>query len=93
MFPNSWAFSLRPLAMLAGAGDRGVAIVDLDPNGAAAAKDLKEGDVILEVSGKPVSRPEDVRQEIEAAKQEGKKEFCSSQTATGELRGFRLPNT
>jgi serine protease Do len=56
-----------------GAGNEGVAIVNVDPNGAAASKGITDGDVILEVSGKPVSRPSDVRTEIAAAKHDGKK--------------------
>jgi serine protease Do len=47
--------------------------VNVDPNGAGASKGLAEGDVILEVSGKPVSNPDQVKSEIAAAKQDGKK--------------------
>ena len=35
-------------------------VAEVDPDGAAADKGLKKGDVILEVAGKPVSRPSDV---------------------------------
>ena len=49
---------LAPAEQVAGAGDQGVAIVNVDPDGAAASKGLSEGDVILEVSGKPVSQPD-----------------------------------
>ena len=45
----------------------------LDPDGVAAQKGLKAGDVILEVSGKPVSRPSEVTAAIDAAKADGKK--------------------
>ncbi len=56
-----------------GAGEEGVAVVGVDPNGRAAAKGLKEGDVILEVGGKAVSRPAEVTAGVEAARKDGKK--------------------
>jgi serine protease Do len=52
---------------------KGVAIVNVDPNGMGAANGLAAGDVILEVSGKAVSTPHQVKSEIQAAKQDGKK--------------------
>ena len=54
-------------------GGKGVEIVGVDPNGQAAAKGLSAGDVILQVAGKPVSSPREVKAEIEAAKTQGKK--------------------
>jgi serine protease Do len=84
---------LAPAGEVAGAGDRGVAIVDIDPEGAAAAKGLKEGDVILKVSGKPVSKPEEVKRDIIAAQQEGKKAvLLEVKTASGEhVVAFAVP--
>jgi serine protease Do len=75
---------IAPAKDVAGAGDKGVAIVGVDPNGAAAAQGLAEGDVILDVAGKPVSTPEDVKSEIASAKSEGKKAVMMRiQTADG----------
>ncbi len=54
-------------------GQDGVVVADVDPDGAAADKGLKQGDVILEVAGKSVSRPAEVAQAIDAAKSDGKK--------------------
>ena len=78
-----------------GAGDEGVAILNVDPNGVAASKGLSDGDVILEVAGKSVSRPEDVRADIAAAKQEGKKAVVMKvKTADGtHFVAFEFPNT
>jgi serine protease Do len=56
-----------------GAGDKGVAIVAIDPNGTGASQGLAAGDVILDVAGKPVSTPEDVKSGLASAKSEGKK--------------------
>ncbi len=54
-------------------GQDGVVVGEIDPDGAAADKGLKEGDVILEVAGKSVSRPSEVAEAISAAKSDGKK--------------------
>jgi serine protease Do len=52
---------------------KGVQVVGVDPTGQGAAKGLSAGDVILEVSGRPVTSPREVKAEIEAAKKDGKK--------------------
>jgi serine protease Do len=54
-------------------GQDGVMVADVDPDGTAADKGLKQGDVILEVAGKSVSRPAEVVQAIASAKSDGKK--------------------
>ncbi len=76
-----------------GAGDAGVAVVKVDPNGAAASKGVSAGDVILEVSGKPVTRPSDVKADIAAAKQDGRKAVLMKiRTADGsQFIAFELP--
>ena len=52
---------------------KGVAVVNVDPDGVAAQKGLTSGDVILDVDGKPVSKPGDVKSAVTQAKQDGKK--------------------
>ena len=64
---------LAPAKEVAGAGDQGVAIVGVDPNGAAANKGIATGDVILDVSGKAVSKPDEVKADIAAARRDGRK--------------------
>jgi serine protease Do len=54
-------------------GQDGVLVTEVDPDGAAADKGLKQGDVILEVAGKSVSRPSEVADAIDTAKTDGKK--------------------
>jgi serine protease Do len=61
------------LTLRAAHGQEGVVVADVDPDGAAADKGLKQGDVILEVAGKSVNRPSEVAQAIDAAKSDGKK--------------------
>jgi serine protease Do len=75
---------IAPAKEVAGAGDKGVAIVGVDPNGTAAEQGLTTGNVILDVSGKPVSTPEDVKSGIASAKSQGKKAVMMRiQTADG----------
>jgi serine protease Do len=65
-------------------GGTGVAIVGVDPNGTAAEQGLAAGNVILDVGGKPVSSPEDVKSQIANAKSQGKKAVMMRiQTADG----------
>ena len=65
--------TLAPAAEVDGAGKTGVVVADLDPDGVAAQKGLKTGDIILEVSGKAVSRPSEITAAIDSAKADGKK--------------------
>jgi serine protease Do len=76
---------LAPVGQVAGAGDKGVAITGVDPNGAAAEQGLTAGDVILDVAGKPVSTPQDVKSQVASAKNQGKKAVLMRiQTAQGD---------
>jgi serine protease Do len=84
---------LAPASEVAGAGDQGVAIVNVDPDSMAASKGLTDGDVILNVSGKSVSQPGEVKSEIAAAKHDGKKAVLMRiRTAQGErFVAFEFP--
>ncbi len=62
---------LAPAAAVPGAGKTGAVVADIDPDGVAAAKGLRAGDVIVEAGGKPVSGPSDVADALRAARQEG----------------------
>ncbi|MCK0208993.1 Do family serine endopeptidase [Starkeya koreensis] len=65
--------SLAPAKGVAGAGDQGVVITEVDPNGPGAERGLKAGDVILDVAGKPVMTPADVRDGLATAKKDNRK--------------------
>ena len=85
---------LAPANQMAGAGDQGVAIVNVDPDGVAASKGLTDGDVILDVGGKAVFQPSEVKAEIAAAQHGGKKAVLMRiKTAQGErFVAFEFPN-
>ena len=65
--------TLAPAARVAGAGSEGVVVTGVDSSGAAAEHGFATGDVILEVAGKLVSTPGDVRKVIADAKLGGKR--------------------
>ncbi|WP_035714546.1 Do family serine endopeptidase [Azorhizobium doebereinerae] len=64
---------LAPAKSVQGAGNDGVVVTEVDPNGPAAARGIRSGDVILDVGGKAVSSPADVRDGLAAAKTENRK--------------------
>ena len=63
---------LAPAAEV-GLSEEGVAVVEVDPDGPAAAKGIERGDVILDVAGSPVSRPSDVAERVRSAEANGRK--------------------
>jgi serine protease Do len=65
--------SLAPARDTAGAGTQGVAVVAVDPSGPAAESGLQVGDVILDVGGKAVANPADVRKELTELQHQGKR--------------------
>ncbi|WP_132254213.1 Do family serine endopeptidase [Methylobacterium segetis] len=64
--------SLAPAADV-GLSDEGVVVVEVDPDGPAAAKGIEQGDVILDVAGQSVSKPSEVAERIRSAESSGRK--------------------
>src|SRR6266852_3143980 len=64
--------TVAPASSVAGAGKNGVVVTDVDPKSAAADRGFKEGDVILEVAGKSVANPGDIRDAVKAAHADNK---------------------
>jgi serine protease Do len=64
--------SLAPAKSVAGAGSDGVVITNVEPNGPGAERGMRSGDVILEVAGKPVSSPDQVRDAFDGARKDNK---------------------
>jgi serine protease Do len=75
--PNSeepkLGLSLAPASKVAGSDTEGVVVTGVDPSGPAADHGVKTGDVILEVGGKTVSTPADVRKAVGDAHSSGKR--------------------
>jgi serine protease Do len=66
--------SVAPAGEVAGAGDKGVVVTAVDPEGPAAEHGVKSGDVILDVGGKSVGNVADLRGALSEAKSSGKKD-------------------
>ncbi|KQQ14218.1 serine peptidase [Methylobacterium sp. Leaf123] len=77
-----------------GLGDEGVAVMDVDPDGPAAAKGIAQGDLILDVAGTSVSKPSDVQAQIRAAESNGRKAVLMRvKSAKGQTRFIAVPLT
>ena len=68
----SLGLTLAPANSVAGAGKDGVVVTNVDPNSPSAERGFKEGDVILEIGGKLVGSPTEVRDAMTAAKADKK---------------------
>jgi serine protease Do len=64
--------TLAPAGDVAGAAGKGVVVTGVDPNGPAAEHGFQTGDVILDVGGKAVSKPADVRNTLAELHKQGK---------------------
>ena len=61
-------------------------VTEVDPNGLASDQGFKTGDVILEVGGKKVANPADVRNALSEAQKDGKRTMLM-RVKSGEGRG------
>jgi serine protease Do len=64
--------SLAPASEVAGSAGPGVVVTGVEPGGPAAEHGFKTGDVILDVGGKAVSKPAEVRDALTELRKEGK---------------------
>jgi serine protease Do len=64
--------TLAPGSKVGGSEGNGVVVTAVDPNGVAADHGFQVGDVILDVGGRTVSNPGDVRKQLAEARKEGK---------------------
>jgi serine protease Do len=65
--------TLAPATRVSGSGNEGVVVTGVNSGGIAADHGFATGDVILEVAGKSVSTPADVRDVVASARTEGKR--------------------
>jgi serine protease Do len=82
---------LAPASEVAGSGDKGVVVTGVEPTGPAAEHGFKTGDVILEVAGKQVAKPADVRGALAAARQQGKRDVLLRVKTAEATRFVALP--
>ncbi|PZA10374.1 serine peptidase [Rhodopseudomonas palustris] len=83
---------VAPASDVDGAGQNGVVVTAVDPDGPAADKGVHTGDVILAVGGKSVSNTGDVRSALAAASKDGKKSVLMRvKTADSAARFVAVP--
>ena len=68
----SLGLTVVPAETVAGKGREGVVVTNVNPDGPAAEGGIRTGDVILDVSGRAVNTPSEVRQAVAAAQSAGK---------------------
>jgi len=64
---------LAPARSIAGAGEQGVVVTDINPGGLWAEQGFERGDVILDVSGKSVKTPDEIESALSEARNAGKR--------------------
>jgi serine protease Do len=72
-------------------GNEGVVVTNVDPNGLASEHGFKTGDVILDVGGKKVATPVDVRNAITEAKKNGKRAVLMRLKSDNAMRFVAIP--
>jgi serine protease Do len=82
---------LAPASSVAGSGSEGVVVTGVSPDGPAAERGFKTGDVILEVAGKPVSNPADIRKALEDARKDNKRTVLMRVKSGDNTRFVALP--
>ncbi len=70
--PPILGLTLAPASAIAGAGDEGVVVVEIDPTSRAAESGLQTGDIVLDVGRHAVKTPADVSKIVEEARVQSK---------------------
>ena len=83
--------TLAPANSVAGAGSEGVVVTEVAPNGPAAERGMQSGDVILEIGGKKVSTPAEVRDAVGAARKDNKSNVLVRMKRENNSRFITLP--
>ena len=82
---------LAPATDVPGAGDKGVAVLGVEPDGPAADHGFETGDVILDVGGKPVANASQVREALSAAQAQGKHDVLMRVKTADGTRFIAMP--
>jgi serine protease Do len=83
--------SVAPASDVAGAGNKGVVVTAVDPDGPAAEHGLQSGDVILDVGGKSVGSVSDLRNGLSQAKSDGKHDVLMRVTTADNTHFIAVP--
>jgi serine protease Do len=83
--------AVAPASTVEGAGDNGLAVLSVEPNGQAAELGMQAGDVILKVGGKTIASVDDLRSALEKAGSAGKKHSLALVRHNGTEHYVALP--
>jgi serine protease Do len=83
--------TLAPAGSVGGASSQGVVVTRVDPDGLAAEAGFKTGDVILDVGGKMVGNPADVRKALTDARGQGKRNVLMRVKSSGGTKFVAMP--
>jgi serine protease Do len=82
---------VAPASEVSGAGNAGVVVTAVDPDGPAAEEGFQTGNVILDVGGKAVASAGDVRNALKEAQAQGKHQVLMRVKMEGGTRFVALP--
>ncbi|AWM28038.1 Do family serine endopeptidase [Sinorhizobium fredii] len=82
---------LAPASKVAGAGEKGMVVVAVDPKGAAAQHGLEAGDIVLDVGGKAIANAKDFRRDLVSLRKEGRMAALLRIQSGGTTRLVALP--
>jgi serine protease Do len=83
--------TLAPTGQVAGSNPEGVVVTKVNPDGIASEYGFKTGDVILDVGGKKVASPDDVRNAISDAQKSGKRTVLMRLKSTDAKKFVAIP--
>jgi len=83
--------AVAPTGDVAGAGDKGLVVTAVDPEGPAAQHGMQPGDVILNVGGKDISSPSELRSALSEAKTGGKHDVLMRIKRSDNARYIAMP--
>lgn len=83
--------SVAPASEVAGSGNKGMVVTDVDPEGPAADHGLRTGDVILDVGGEAVNSAGDIRNALSDAKADAKHHVLMKIKTSGVTKFVAIP--
>ena len=78
-------------ARVAGVGDDGVVVTQVDPSGKAADTDIRTGDVITAIGGEAVNNADDVNRALANAREKSKRSVLLRVKSSGQVRFVAIP--
>jgi len=82
---------LAPAGSIAGTGQQGVVVTDVNPGGLWAERGFEQGDVILDVSGKSVKTPDEIESALSEARNAGKRTVLLRLKSGDSMRFVTVP--